>query len=359
MPNTTPAASATLGGNTSSAPAGAINRAKTRDESLDIVAGLLIIWMMLSHAGAGADYFPPFYGWIDRALYFFMPWFFFKAGMFFRVKPRREFLRSNWKRLLVPFLAFSLLGYVMWLPGVISQPGLSLTYKIGAPIVQLLKEGSVTANIPLWFLLSLFLVKGVANEALLRRWNVWITGAVGLAIGLGLYLIGEVEPLWVANSAVGLAFFMLGYVLHSPAAPSNRVRGWLDGRIIYIVALTLFVLHNVLCPGSMSMRTNTFSGVVTGYGTEYLLWFVASVLGILLLNKGAKWRPLRYTGLHVVGRDSMGYLAVHQLVINVALVLVAAIFPWADGPVRLTGCVVLGVLLMPPLNRLWKRLGWI
>lgn len=135
---------------------------KTRDLTLDIVAGVLIIRMMLTHAGAGAEYMPEFTRWISRVLYFFMPWFFFKAGMFFRTKPRREFYRSNARRLLVPFAVFSLIGYLLWLPGVISNDSLSLTYKIFAPTMQLVKEGSLTANMPLWFLLSLFLVKAAA-----------------------------------------------------------------------------------------------------------------------------------------------------------------------------------------------------
>lgn len=332
---------------------------KARDLSLDIVAGVLIIWMMLTHAAAGAEYEPTWFKWADRILYFFMPWFFFKAGMFFKAKPRREFYRSNFKRLIVPFLVFSLIGYLCWLPGMIGNSELSMKYKLLAPFIQLWKEGSVTGNIPLWFLLSLFIVKALANEAMLRHVSFWITGALGLIVGFALHFKGGLEPLWIANSAIGLAFFILGYWLHSPAVADHRVRRWLRGWMFYLPALTLFMAQLLFLPGSVTMRSNGYSGVHIGYGVEYLIWFVASTLGCLLINKAATWKPLRYTGLHRVGRDSMGYLAVHQLVINLALLLVAMLIPGSDGQTALLGCVALGVIMLPPLNMLWKRLGWI
>ena len=76
---------------------------------LDAVGGLLIVWMILVHIQSLTQsvlirnrYMP--------LLFCFMAWFFFKAGMFFREKPLREELKGIWKRLLLPYIFFSVIG---------------------------------------------------------------------------------------------------------------------------------------------------------------------------------------------------------------------------------------------------------
>jgi fucose 4-O-acetylase-like acetyltransferase len=56
---------------------------KHRDNSIDVIAGILLIHMVLGHVFQFAKLTDcRFYHWMD-VLFFFMPWFFFKSGMFF------------------------------------------------------------------------------------------------------------------------------------------------------------------------------------------------------------------------------------------------------------------------------------
>lgn len=57
-----------------------------RIEYIDLAAGIMIIFMMLSHviwAGVGVE--PHWMGLLRRLFFFFMPWFFYKSGHFYKL----------------------------------------------------------------------------------------------------------------------------------------------------------------------------------------------------------------------------------------------------------------------------------
>ena len=63
-----------------------------RNKDLDFVGGILICHMILGHICQWADM--DYKG--DCVLYFFMPWFFYKSGMFFKKNSDwREQLRKD------------------------------------------------------------------------------------------------------------------------------------------------------------------------------------------------------------------------------------------------------------------------
>ena len=66
------------------------NNVSKRQRYIDALSGLLIINMILGHCIQLADCSDiPLYNWMN-ALSFFMPWFFFKSGMFYREKSLKE-----------------------------------------------------------------------------------------------------------------------------------------------------------------------------------------------------------------------------------------------------------------------------
>lgn len=132
-----------------------------RDLFLDSVAGLLIIHMIAGHCCQWAhmnDLYDKYTSW----LFFFMPWFFYKAGMFHRPRPFQEELRKSFRRLIIPYIVFTIVGQlVLWLNLIIHQ---SFTIRtVLGPIKGIIIEGSASGNLALWFLLSLFCVKLMFN----------------------------------------------------------------------------------------------------------------------------------------------------------------------------------------------------
>lgn len=82
-----------------------------RDNTLDCACGILIIHMILGHIFQWSQLTAThFYRWMN-ILYFFMPWFFFKAGIFYKKTPVKKVLSTGFRRLIVPFIALSLIGH--------------------------------------------------------------------------------------------------------------------------------------------------------------------------------------------------------------------------------------------------------
>ena len=71
---------------------------KVRIQYIDIVAGILILWMIIQHALFHAWAIDPNYsysrGWNPNMwfpyLHFFMPWFFYKSGAFFHKRTIKD-----------------------------------------------------------------------------------------------------------------------------------------------------------------------------------------------------------------------------------------------------------------------------
>ena len=141
-----------------------------RDYSLDAVCGLMIIYMIYGHIclWSGVEQIELF----PRLLFYFMPWFFFKSGMFFREKTLKKEFVNGVKKLIVPYIVFSIIGqlvfYLMW----IAKGETSCQLYILAPLRTLLHEGAVVGNSPLWFLLSLFCVKIIFDEIYVKFHNL-------------------------------------------------------------------------------------------------------------------------------------------------------------------------------------------
>lgn len=56
-----------------------------REQHIDMAAGIMIMWMILGHVASHANYNGAFFK-MGTYLSFFMPWFFYKAGMFYQNK---------------------------------------------------------------------------------------------------------------------------------------------------------------------------------------------------------------------------------------------------------------------------------
>ena len=86
-----------------------------RNESIDTAAGIMILYMIFTHV---CQHYhlenSTVYITCEHLLYFFMPWFFFKAGMFFKIGENKEVINKGIRRLLKPFILYSLLGHISY-----------------------------------------------------------------------------------------------------------------------------------------------------------------------------------------------------------------------------------------------------
>ena len=151
-----------------------VNRptAKSRQYFVDNLSAILITYMIFV---VHLAYFCHIDGLVFKVagclFYFFMSWFFFKSGMFYKEKTEKDVLKSTFRRLIVPYITFNIVGIVVLaLEKYQSGGALSITSFAKEVLVTIFINEAVYPNLALWFLLSLFIVRNVFN--ILRRLNI-------------------------------------------------------------------------------------------------------------------------------------------------------------------------------------------
>ena len=310
---------------------------KKRDESLDAVCGLMIVYMIYGHIclWSGIQQIE----WIPRLLYFFMPWFFFKSGLFFKPRSLSEELVGGARRLLLPYVAFSILGqlvfYVKWL----CDGNMPWQNYILSPLRTLLHEGAVLGNSPLWFLLTLFLVRVIFDACFLKgRECAGVLSIVAIIVAYIFRLMDFHTFFYLPNVCAGVFFYGCGYFLREKV---NR------GYVIAIATL-LYVLYAVWFPSYYDFRSN-------GIAVEaYPFCIIASVGGIISLDWIFKQVSILQKPFVEIGKNSMTYYAVHWLVLGASSLLFQNILNLANYSL-FAAFVMANVVTLPYLDKQLNR----
>ena len=280
---------------------------KTRYEYLDNLSGVLIIFMILFYhlplfCGLGETC--PFV--ILRSFFdFFMAWFFFKSGMFFKEnRSIREEVMKCWHRLIVPYLFINALCIIV--PSIIHWGGPAT---VGAQLKILVTKESGALCAALWFLLSLSIVR-IIYATLLGKLGIhpWllITGFLLLAVGMNIYsyhvaddsliksLTGYTVHSWIGNVFLGALFFGLGVTLKQKQ---------FERKELVWICLILYLVH-LLFPSYLDFRYNQ--------SPHYLLSIAYYFTGIILFNNlFFKTMNRRIPILTHIGQNSMVYYITH------------------------------------------------
>lgn len=160
-----------------------------RDNTLDIVAGILIIRMIFGHYMVMCHLKDSILYESLNLLFFYMPWFFYKSGMFCSSnrKNTQQYLISNTKKFIIPYIFFSVAGTLIALITAIPLDK-SLLQIILNECRSVIFTGSTNFNGPLWFLLTLFFVR-VSFNYVRNLINHYILIAILLIIAFAHYLL--------------------------------------------------------------------------------------------------------------------------------------------------------------------------
>lgn len=80
-----------------------------REKYVDVVAGIMIAWMILGHCIHFSHFGLSFYKYLS----FFMPWFFYKSGMFFTPRQRTALMKKDANKLLRTLAVYAFFGWVV------------------------------------------------------------------------------------------------------------------------------------------------------------------------------------------------------------------------------------------------------
>lgn len=171
---------------------------KDRIGWIDFLSGVMIIWMILYHififtGNKESLVCEDLY----RIFFFFMPWFFFKSGMFAKEIPLKSVIASGFKKLLVPYFLFSIFGYIAYLIQQVIISDISVDSMLIDPAITLLFTGSVLGNLPLWFLLALFLDKVLWQVLIRLRLKNYHIALLSFVICFGGYFGGVKIPFYL------------------------------------------------------------------------------------------------------------------------------------------------------------------
>ena len=271
---------------------------KNRISYFDIAKGIGIILVMFAHVTL-----PFIYS-------FHVPLFFFLSGYFFSLKKYdnfKEFLFSKFKRLLTPYIFFSIFNYLFYLVfNQYANTSLESPIKPFLGIFLGVRVGEWGLGIAaLWFIQALFICE-IAMYFLIKitKDNIkWLLFSLCIFTLLGcLYnmFIG-VRLIWSIDVAImSILFLGLGYII-------KRINfiNKIDSHILLIIFLCINLFM-----GLSNSKVNMYWGK---YG-NYLMFYMAAISGILVVliisRKINKSRILEF-----IGQNTIIYLGIHQYVI--------------------------------------------
>lgn len=274
-----------------------------RDTSIDLVGGGMIIYMLFGHIISWANLNSSvIYIWTDRLLFFFMPWFFFKSGMFYNGKSSMQ-QWENRKKILSPFFFWGLLGILTFY--LTNCDNCSLSEMVEVIAKNLLLRGTFEGNHALWFLFSLLIVKCVYPLLLriLQNWQIILfTGILTIAF---LALKGRVfMPDYICNSIGGLFFYSFGVEMKDRQYSKKVV----------VLSLITFIVILICIPSRVALfHLKLIEG-------SPFLWIIAAVAGIIIVNNiGAKMSGSKFVLCNVltyIGQNSMIFFVSHFIIGN-------------------------------------------
>ncbi|MBR1788822.1 MAG: acyltransferase [Bacteroidaceae bacterium] len=290
---------------------------KPRNHAFDFLCGICIVRMVSLHVmalcgHADDDWWKEVMQWT----YYFMSFFFFKAGYFNKsvLGPSRRYCADKAKRLLVPYLTTGLIGgviYFSFLPSLIDR-----YHKPIEPLewAHIWENGAFYGNTPTWFLISFFsayiaihfLEKG--RHWLFRRTPPLVQHYSSLLYfafpAVSYWLFTLKNPVWLglSNVPMGIFFFELGREwsrLLSRWKPETAV--WLSFGLILLFVLSNAVFHDC----SYTMSNNKFTGdpFITVVNIAVILCGLSGLLISLRLPR-VPW-------VNFVGEHSMVFFVSH------------------------------------------------
>lgn len=288
-----------------------------RDDSLDRIAGLMILYVIVGHMmnwsiGSSNDIRMT----LEKIIPYFMPWFYFKSGMFYRPSEVGDVARSGWKKLVVPFLVFSALGIVLQCIKWKIQGVLTLEYAWNFEIRRIFLMGSFEGANPLWFLLSLFFVKvifawlrnhGIASGVIIGFCATFLMAnwLLKLEVGPKSPAMPLLEyPRYLYNVTSGMFFYGCGSLL------KDRQYDWK----VWVPALAVFLAVSLLRKNGARI---SFMHNVPSAHCDYALFLLAALGQCISINAIFKYisalcrKVTDFSILGYFGRNSIAVYTMH------------------------------------------------
>lgn len=232
---------------------------------------------------------------------FFMPWFYYKSGMFYRSQGNHKCIIGGGRKLLYPYIKFSLLGWTVGCVIKLTNGDNNWVHYILTPFKEILSVGAIQENLVLWFLPTLFATKVIFNYCFNKGINPYIITMTSLFIGLIIYYTGNTVPPYITTTFTGLFFYSVGYLCREKQ------------NIGYVAFISGMILLSFWIFGvsAVNMKDNN---LLMGY---YPLWFLFSITGCVAVNYLIRKSLYSFPILRWVGVNSLIIYCTHWILLNI------------------------------------------
>lgn len=232
---------------------------RERNHAFDILCGICIIRMVSLHimAFCGQED-QEWWGEVMRWSFFFMSFFFFKAGFFNKGTSSgtdMDYLKDRSKRLLVPYVTSGVIGLVVYFS--FYFPLVDRYKKFVEPLEwsHIWMKSGFYGNSPIWFLFSFFVVYMMVRYIDKVKHLCWLT-ILFPALSYWAYRTGNNVPMSLGNVFIACYFFYLGR-LWQWAMCRFGIRRLMAASWLMVL---LFVVLGFVAPGTYNMSQNIFTG---------------------------------------------------------------------------------------------------
>jgi fucose 4-O-acetylase-like acetyltransferase len=280
-----------------------------RSNSIDIISGVMIVWMVVYHIfmWAGLTEFK-IYQLPLQWLFFFMPWFYFKSGMFQKNDKEitlKNYVNVNFNKLILPLVVWSVIGLLVSMPEMILFDNKPWWKIVIVPFFNIIRTGDTFGNPPLWFLLSLFLVKICGYFLINLNQKIQaIVLLIALIIGVILSEFSILLPFGMHNVILGLIFYFAGFYYKKNATKKINL-------LMFCFVLLFFVTLNSFYYSYIDVHLNELK-----YGS-YIGYIFLSILAIILSIKLLENINIDIKALDWVGKKSMYVLVLHWPILTI------------------------------------------
>lgn len=187
--------------------------------------------------------------------------------MFHGKKSFKETFKKGFKRLVLPFVFFSVIGELIYiLRQVLEQRTIIIYDFIKSELIGSLAHGYLIGNAPLWFLLSLFVIRCIFTIPKSHIGYCAIL-VVSLIVSILMHIVNP-PIVWLMNIPMGLFFYSAGYQLFE-----KQYR-----RSIFIVSLICLILIATFCDSEVSIIR-----LMTIFGNFYI-WILYALVAVIVAN---------------------------------------------------------------------------
>lgn len=237
--------------------------------------------------------------------------------------------------LLFPWIWFSLISMAVASIMLLIEGDISIFHHFITPLKTILAYGAVSTNLPLWFLLTLFVVHVLNFFITKHKINRILIVIIGMVLSALFEQIGFKYPATLTSSLIGISFYQLGYLLKEVQFNKKFV----------VVVGAIGIILMIVCPSLVDVCSNQL------YFGNYFVWYVYSIAAILLINN--LFKSIKFYSfpiLRYVGKNAISFLVTHWIVRNLLLDL----FKVRGYEMFIIMCVAMAILL-PLLSEILKN----